>query len=1059
MSRAIVKQVKVINNTTTQQLVKINEEAIKITFGEGKNLTQELINFRDSRIRAEYLRKLRRANAVPNTLSGLINILRYLNSSDLCNPFTFAANNIDKIFPPEGKVGSQIAKIAQFVKDVRDVQSSIRNATLIGGNIEAKGTSENGQEFVSSGTIFLDIEGLTKPKKGATLYITQTDDPTVNSQMVGTIENIIDDPFEDPELVEIPILDELGQETGEFETVEFYPDSEVRAVEAGGASSFIINISSLTPITPPYKKTPNGNTVVDEQGEPVVAKFNNFKITYEKEVTSDIKELATEVRDITDSLRELGIVEIAQDLRDIRSVPGLGKLADLAEDIVKIVNQPFGPVNPTVIGINQQGTEIAQTTGQVATTLEGGLTAGQVIERAAIYNDFFRKIEPIINFDFTLENVFKKQIEQANTFLRDFIPYEELAWGISKIQILVKVIVGIVSFILVLLKTINAVIKIVTVIVKVIRIVVKAIRLILKLLNFIAGGRLAGLIEKVIIIEDALSLAIEFLEKISTDLEIVINKLSYIKLLLKEISAQCGKLAAKLESCSRLNGTGQADKLREAAKNAITSVISLNGLSDEDNDLYDAYVTREIAELREDVGDQINEINQGNKLVETPNGYLLELRENVFGFDQFGNLVFFGDLISRTTGVNFEDSEAQAFRSGLKYYTFDKFRNNPIVQQLLQEADRNALANAEQARIADPDDIFGNYIEKYLGYTLKIAEEKPIDQDAQTTIRRRGIALDSNERIVASTELTFNNNIATIVNELKFILKRNIEFNIIGINTPDTQPNQISDEDAINMAESIGVNKLAINNLKAEANNRAASNIAGKPITSIEGRPIDPNSPIETRIGNSPFIPVETDNIGAINTSNGETSNKASSAKSVDVETLFSQPFNDFIQTNPSLQKITSTLDLLSRVDSNTLSKILSQPGSDNFNFEEFTANLKQSVLSEIDPNPEKVQEVTNKTQQWYEGLRAKVRTDWEIKYGGSSSYSKPPPPPFEDYYDNQEKQEIPKWIRFLLRSGYTETEVDVGITQDEIRDKYRIKIDGTNVEIKLRPAFKKRDN
>ena len=1053
MSRGLVKIVKNINNTTTKQLVRINQQAIRITVGDGSDINKEIVNLRDSRIREDYFRKIRRANAVPNTLNGVINMLRLVNSYDLCNPFTFA---VSKIFPPEGKVGSEIAKITGFV---RNVQSSLRNATLIGGNIEAKGFSENGQEFVSSGTIILDIEGLAKPKRGATVYITQTDNPTINSQMVGTVENILDEPFENPELLEVPILNELGQETGEFETIEFYPDSEIRAVETGGASSFVINISSLTPITPPYRKTPNGNTVVDEQGEPVVAKFNNFKITYEKTVTTNTKELAAEVRDITNSLRELGIVEIAQDLRDIRSVPGLGKLADLAEDIVRIINTPIGPVNDSIVGINQQGVEIAQTTGQVATALEGGLTVGQIYERAQIYNDFFKKLEPFVNFDFTLENIFKKQIEQANSFLRDFIPFEELAFLATKIQQGVKVITGIVSFVLVLLKAINAVIKIVTTIIKTIRIVVKAIRLILKVLNFIAGGRLSGLIEKVILIEDALALAIEFLEKISTDLDIVINKISYIKLLLKEISAQCGKLAAKLESCSQLNGTGQADKLREAAKNAITSVISLNGLSDEDNALYDAYSTQEIRELREDIGTQINEINQDNKLVETPNGYLLELRENVFGFDQFGNLVFFGELVSRTTGVNFETSEAQAFRSGLRYYTFDKFRNDPIVQQLLSTADRNALLNAEQARIADPDDIFGNYIEKYLGYTLKIAEEKPIDQNAQTTIRRRGIALDSNERIVASTELTFNNNISTIVNELKFILRRNIELNIIGINTPDTQPNQISDNDAINMAESIGVNKLALNNLRAEANNRAASNIAGKPITSIEGRPVDPKTPIETRVGNAPFTPVEVDNFGAVNTSNGETANKASSAKSIDIETLLSQPFSEYIQTNPSLQKITSTLDLLSRADSNTLSRVLSKPGSDEFNFEEFTANLKQSILSEIDPNPEKVQEVTNKTQQWYQGLRAKVRTDWEIKYGGSSPHTKPAPPPFEDYYDNQEQQEIPKWVRLLLRNGYTENEVDTGITQDEIRDKYRIKIDGTNVEVKLRPAFKKRDN
>ena len=205
-------------------------------------------------------------------------------------------------------------------------------------------------------------------------------------------------------------------------------------------------------------------------------------------------------------------------------------------------------------------------------------------------------------------------------------------------------------------------------------------------------------------------------------------------------------------------------------------------------------------------------------------------------------------------------------------------------------------------------------------------------------------------------------------------------------------------------------------------------------MTSIEGRPVDPNAPVETRIGNAPFTKVETD-IPA-----RETANKSSNKKSVDVDKLLSQPFNEFVQSNPSLNKINETVKLLFSADSNTLSSVLSQPGADEFNFEEFTANLKQNVLSSIDPNPEKITEVTNKTKQWYEGLRAKVRTDWEVKFGGSSPTRKPAPPPFDDYYDDQEKQELPKWIRLLLRQGYTELEVNTGITQDEIKDKYRIK-------------------
>ena len=75
------------------------------------------------------------------------------------------------------------------------------------------------------------------------------------------------------------------------------------------------------------------------------------------------------------------------------------------------------------------------------------------------------------------------------------------------------------------------------------------------------------------------------------------------------------------------------------------------------------------------------------------------------------------------------------------------------------------------------------------------------------------------------------------------------------------------------------------------------------------------------------------------------------------------------------------------------------------------------------------------------------------------SQYSKDPVPPFEVYYDSVEAQELPKWVKFLLRNRYTETEVDYGISQDEIRDKYKITIgDDGSVKVKLRPAFGKKN-
>ena len=124
---------------------------------------------------------------------------------------------------------------------------------------------------------------------------------------------------------------------------------------------------------------------------------------------------------------------------------------------------------------------------------------------------------------------------------------------------------------------------------------------------------------------------------------------------------------------------------------------------------------------------------------------------------------------------------------------------------------------------------------------------------------------------------------------------------------------------------------------------------------------------------------------------------------------------------------------------------------------EELVSKLKESILSSIDPNPDKVKEVEKKTQQWYEGLKQQTRIEWEQLFM-QSQFNREPAPPFDIYYDSVEEQELPKWVKFLLRNRYTQTEVDYGISQDEIRDKYKIVIgDDGSVKVKLRPSFNKR--
>ena len=335
--------------------------------------------------------------------------------------------------------------------------------------------------------------------------------------------------------------------------------------------------------------------------------------------------------------------------------------------------------------------------------------------------------------------------------------------------------------------------------------------------------------------------------------------------------------------------------------------------------------------------------------------------------------------------------------------------------------------------------MFGNFQELYLGYTLKIQEEKPLDPSSNNLIRRRGIALASDEQIIVSTELTYSTDLTTIVNELKYKLKRNLNQGLIGINTTDKGQNQISNNDTLNLSETIGVNPIGLNNEKATTNNRTANNIAGQQL--------EPADPRETRIGNQPFTPDEEVGKGA-----QIISNNSSDTKNIDLGSLITPIITQAEEEDPELKAIRDVFDTLGSVNTGNLSKILSEPGNQNLTDEELVSKLKSSILSGIDPNPDKVEEVKNKTQQWYAGLQQQTKIDWEQLYQ-DNRWKKIPIPPYEVYYNNIEKQELPKWVIFLLRNRYTETEIDYGISQDEIRDKYKIVIkdDGT-VEVTLRP-------
>lgn len=110
------------------------------------------------------------------------------------------------------------------------------------------------------------------------------------------------------------------------------------------------------------------------------------------------------------------------------------------------------------------------------------------------------------------------------------------------------------------------------------------------------------------------------------------------------------------------------------------------------------------------------ENTQGSQtFISTTDGDIIFVSDSIIGFDAQGNLIFYAELTSLSTGVEFNNTLGQGFRNFLnenfRFYTFDKFRNQ---QPLLLEADRLAHeAKTGRIREVDPEDIFAilvNYI-------------------------------------------------------------------------------------------------------------------------------------------------------------------------------------------------------------------------------------------------------------------------------------------------------------------------------------------------------------
>jgi hypothetical protein len=970
---------------------------IDLVYGKG----QQPVRFADTDRNKEIVFAIKNIRENPS-LQNIQSTLQVINTYDVCNPLQFA---VTQLFPP----GSEVANIFNGVQGrISEIVNAFRGFNIVEGTNEVNavavpdplGEEEFGTLPFKLGKIELEVgfQGTNRRGReegiipnGSYVTITQTEDPKVTSVMRGQVDNSFDT--------------DLGK-------------------------SYVINIESISPSIPPYEKTKRGDVVTDEFGEPVEAQYSTFKIEYTNILSSNVQDLTKDLIEVTKALQSIGVAEVAAEINNLpSSLPGVGSLKGLFKDIIGIVDE---------VGII--GAQAATVTGTTGQALAGNLSAEDVIDRVRVLRDFYNKILPYTNITFAIQEIFKKQIESVNNFLRNVIPYDQLGAIIRVAVFISRIVLGIINTIITFLSFINKIIKTITTVLKVIKIILKVIRGLIIIIPslFTTVGIIETISNFLRKIENGIQTGIDLLENISREIDNIIGTLSFVKYYLQLVIAESVKFAAKLESCNDITTPGFSASANEAARN---NFIALKNLLDAIPNL--------------------NKFQQPDGLPLPPNeggpttfvtvdgqGTIMPLRDTVFGFDENGNILFYGDLTSTATGVNFENTLGQDFRGKLQYYTFNKFKNS---NRPLIEAAEN-IFTANQERIADPEDRFGNFQELYLGYTIKIQEDRPTDQNENNLLRRRGIALDSNDKIIATTDLTFSDNLEQIVTEIKYKLKLYLDQGIIGINTPDKSSNQISDSDALGLAEDIGANPIGVNNVKAEANNKAASNVDPKFDNTIEGTTISNSQPTETRIGNDPFTPI--DEAPAASSISG----KGSASKIINVNSLVSPLIERQKEQNPEFKAIRDVFDTLGSLSPGKVGEILNKPGSENMSDDELLTTLKESVLSTMDPNPDKVEDLQKKTAMWYEGLRKKTKIDWEQL---TINYRKPkdPVPPYEDYYDQIEKQELPKWIKLLTRQRYTETEIQIGVDDVRIRDKYQIKF-GPDSEVKviLRPAFKKRN-
>lgn len=930
------------------------------------------------------------------SVTSLAESLIILNSYDLCNPFSFM---LTQVLPDGNPIKESFLKLDGLAR----TWQSISAGNFLGGG----GTVSIPITLPPDNTI--TFTGNQKFSFLMPLSNKQAKQLDLNDSVVVFQED--DKAYENYSLI------------GEVTTAGPLPNLLTLGAPPLG-KLVTINVQRASVSKPPFLMDQQGNLIKDERENPIPRKFQKLRLEVKRDPNPTQEILSDGLIEVAKALEEVGFEDLIETIESLPPYfPNMEGLKKTTKKLLKF-QRLLRPIIANASNTAEVGGAI----------LQNRLTFAEAQEASAIVKEFGEAIKPFFKSGDRAVQGYFDTVQDINEFFRDVIPYNFLAQFVLFVVDLAKGINQVVIFLLSILKLLNGVIKIITAVLKIINIVFKVIKALVLLLP--AAILTVGIIDKFVgFLKDviaAIDRAIKFLENLSGYLDSVVYYLTLIQQGLEVVISEGTKLAAKLDSCDAvkdtglgLQMTGVVEELRGTLK-ALTIVTP-----DNDDGFYNDDPTVPGRGLRP-------ENTQGSQtFISTTDGDIIFVSDSIIGFDAQGNLIFYAELTSLSTGVEFNNTLGQGFRNFLnenfRFYTFDKFRNQ---QPLLLEADRLAHeAKTGRIREVDPEDIFGNFSELYLGYTLKIQEEKPIDENSQVAIRRRGVALDNNEFLVASTKLTFATDLNTIIQELKFILKKKIEEGIIGVGTLDSTPNRISDDDAITVAESIGTNPLGINNIKAENNNKLASNL---PVT--QGK-----EGLQTRTGNKTFKPKE--NLPSSNLVNNGGSNR----EKINVNPLVQNALAEFVNENPGLRKVSQTVARIDRLDKLQLSQLQKIPNKNDLTTEEQIQKSKENILSNIDPNPDKLEEVSMKTRNWYEGLKGKAETDFEqlvLHSGGDES-------DFDKYFEKIAKEEIKNWIKLLLNFGYTETEVEYGVNIEEIRNNFRFEIeDDGNIIVKKRTGF-----